>query len=99
MWLLAEQEHEVQSDFSSLVLSTFVQVIVRTRFDITADHLDGLAALAEEWGHLMLAAACGAFRYLVLSRSNSESQEALTREIRAVWQEREVLSLRQELRY
>jgi hypothetical protein len=90
--LLAQREYEVQSDVSSSVLSTFVEVIGRTEFDITADKVDGLAALSEELGHLRLAAACRAFRSSVVSNPVGETHEALMREIEAV-RERQELSL------
>jgi hypothetical protein len=95
--LLGFREYEVRSNVSSSVLSTFVELIGRTEFDIRDEDVEGLGRLAAELGHAALAAACRAQK-----SQRSECWEGLKGEItsmrdRQQRHEQELLSIREEL--
>ena len=102
--LLVLRKYVVRSDVSSSVVSTFVDLIGRTDFEMRDDDVEDLGQLAAEFAHSALAAACGARRSRVGCRSDvwAEGWEGLKCEVASMRErqerhERELLSIRQGL--
>jgi hypothetical protein len=96
--LLGLREYELPSNVSSLILSTFIELIGRTEFHIRDDDAEGFGRLAAELGHTALAAVR---RAQMSPRSERlEGCERLKDEVASMRerQEAELLSIREELR-